>query len=347
MINIDKELVEWSIDKIKTEYKEDIALLIGQVGGGKIPTDEQNMIFDFFVPATDRGYKLARTFIIEDMGYDLYPISWERLEKIADIEEPRMIFAFAKGEVIYAKSEEEKLRYEKLKEKMLLKLQDKKFNIPQSLKYLETAQEIFQAMLYEDDLCKIRKAAGGVSSYLMNSIALFNGRYLENGYLNFTNDLHKMKEYPEDFESIFMKMISLDSVDEIRENIYKLIKITRDFLMKRVSKDNKNKFEPNYEDLAMWYQEMRYSFRRLQYFTGINSVEDSYLLGCYLQIEFDAVKEDFNLKQMDLMSSFNKKDLKGFCKKANEFEEYLVKIIEENNVKMNKYSSLKEFIEYN
>ena len=347
MINIDKELVEWSIDKIKTEYKEDIALLIGQVGGGKIPTDEQNMIFDFFVPATDRGYKLARTFIIEDMGYDLYPISWERLEKIADIEEPRMIFAFAKGEVIYAKSEEEKLRYEKLKEKMLLKLQDKKFNIPQSLKNLETAQEIFQAMLYEDDLCKIRKAAGGVSSYLMNSIAFINGRYLENGYLNFTNDLYKMKEYPEDFESIFMKMISLDSVDEIRENIYKLIKITRDFLMKRVSKDNKNKFEPNYEDLAMWYQEMRYSFRRLQYFTGINSVEDSYLLGCYLQIEFDAVKEDFNLKQMDLMSSFNKKDLKGFCKKANEFEEYLVKIIEENNVKMNKYSSLKEFIEYN
>ena len=115
MKNIDKELVEWAINKIQTEYKEDVSLLIGQVGGGKIPTDEQNMVFDFFVPATERGNQLTRTFIIEDMGYDLYPISWERLGRIANIEEPRMIFAFAKGEVIYAKNQEEKLRFENLK----------------------------------------------------------------------------------------------------------------------------------------------------------------------------------------------------------------------------------------
>ena len=33
MKNIDKELVEWAIQKIESEYKEDVALLIGQVGG--------------------------------------------------------------------------------------------------------------------------------------------------------------------------------------------------------------------------------------------------------------------------------------------------------------------------
>lgn len=79
MKNIDKELIEWAVHKIQTEYREDVSLLIGQVGGGKIPTDEQNMVFDFFVPSTERGNQLACTFIIEDMGYDLYPISWERL----------------------------------------------------------------------------------------------------------------------------------------------------------------------------------------------------------------------------------------------------------------------------
>ena len=41
MKNIDKELIEWAVNKIQTEYKDDISLLIGQVGGGKIPTDRR------------------------------------------------------------------------------------------------------------------------------------------------------------------------------------------------------------------------------------------------------------------------------------------------------------------
>ena len=118
MKNIDKELIDWAINKIKSEYKEDIALLIGQVGACKTPDDEQNMSFDFFVPATERGNNLATTFIIEDMGYDLYPISWERLEGIANFNEPRMIFAVAKGEVIYAKTEEYRKRFNDIKIKI-------------------------------------------------------------------------------------------------------------------------------------------------------------------------------------------------------------------------------------
>ena len=69
--------------------------------------------------------------------------------------------------------------------------------------------------------------------------------------------------------------------------------------------------------------------------------------GCYLQIEFDAVQEDFNLKKMDLLSAFDKDDLRGFAKKAEEIEAYLVKAIEESNVHQNKYSSFEEFVRDN
>ena len=347
MKNIDKELVEWAINKIQTEYKDDVSLLIGQVGGGKNPTDEQNMVFDFFVPATERGFQLTRTFIIEDMGYDLYPMTWERLERIANIEEPNTIFAFAKGEVIYAKSQEEKTRFENLKAEMLSKLQDKAFQMPKSLEFLETAQEIFQTMLFEESLCNIRKAAGGVCSFLMSSIALVNGTYLKSGYMNLTNDLQEMKDYPCEFQKTFMEMISANETDVIREKVYELIKMTRKFLMEKVTIEEREAFEPNFEDLAMWYQEMRYTFRRISYFTGIKSVEDSYLLGCYLQIEFDAVQEDFHLKKMDLLSYFDKEDLGKFAKRAEEIEAYLVKVIEESNVHQNKYSSLEEFLKNN
>lgn len=304
MKNIDKELVDWAVHKIETEYAQDVDLLIGQVGGGKIPTDEQNMVFDFFIPATERGYQLAQTFIIEDMGYDLYPISWERLKGIVEIEEPRMIFALGKGEVIYARTVKAKERFEKLKAEMLARLQDKAIHFPKSLEFLATAQDIFRNMLFEDSLCKIRKAAGGVCSYLMNSIAMVNGTYLESGYMNLTNDLHGMKDVPERFEEVFEEMLSANEVGEIRGKAYELINMTRQFLMDRRPVKEVEQTEPNYDDLAMWYQEARYTFRRIQYFTSIGSAEDSYLLGCYLQIEFDAIQGDFALEEMDLMSSY-------------------------------------------
>lgn len=343
MKNIDKELVEWAVHKIQTEYREDVSLLIGQVGGGKIPTDEQNMVFDFFVPSTERGNQLACTFIIEDMGYDLYPISWERLERIANIEEPQMIFAFAKGEVIYAKNREEEVRFENLKAEMLLKLRDSMFHMPKSLEFLETAQEIFQTMLFEESLCNVRKAAGGVCCHLMNSIAMVNGTYLKSGYMNLTDNLHMMEDYPCEFEKAFTEMLSEREIDAIKKKVYELIRITRNFLMKRIKTEGEKAKEPNFEDLVMWYQEMRYTFRRLAYFTGINSAEDSYLLGCYLQIEFDAVQEDFNLKKMDLLSAFDKEDLHGFAQKSEEIESYIVEVIEESNAPQNKYASFAEF----
>ena len=207
MKNIDKELVDWAIQKIETEYKDDVALLIGQVGGCKIPTDEQNMIFDFFIPSTERGFQMANTFMIEEMGYDLFPISWDRLEGIANIEEPRMIFAFAKGEVIYARTEEDRKRFETIKEQMFERLQDKVLMYGKALEQLETAQEIYQTMLFEEKFGKLRKAAGGVSCFLMSAIASINGTYLESGYMNLTKDLSNMTLQPENFLELFTKLI--------------------------------------------------------------------------------------------------------------------------------------------
>ncbi|MDO5572322.1 MAG: hypothetical protein Q4F97_12795, partial [Bacteroidales bacterium] len=125
MKNIDKELIDWSVNKIKTKYQEDVDLLIGRVGACKTPDDEQNMAFDFFIPATERGNLLAQTFIIEEMGYDLFPISWDRLQGIVDLMEPQMIFAFMRGEVIYARNKEVEERFIDMKQQLKENLEDK------------------------------------------------------------------------------------------------------------------------------------------------------------------------------------------------------------------------------
>ena len=50
-------LTQWVINKIETEYKEDVALLIG-IKGHATNNDDHGECFDYFIPATERGYEL-------------------------------------------------------------------------------------------------------------------------------------------------------------------------------------------------------------------------------------------------------------------------------------------------
>lgn len=347
MKNIDRELMEWAIERIQAEYPEDVALLIGQVGACKTPEDEQNMAFDFFIPATERGNQLAQTFIIEDMGYDLYPISWERLQGIVDFHEPRMIFAFMKGEVIYARNEEDQKRFESMKQELELNLRNKDKTFHKALEFLNTAMEIYQTMMFEDSLCAVRKAAGGVASYLMNAIAMVNGQYLRNGYGNLSLEMNEMNQIPERFEEVYEKVLKAVTIEELQMYTHELIKITRDMFIQMKPTDQREERPEesiNYDDLADWYQEARYSFRRIEYYVKEKSVEDCFLLGCYLQIEFDAIQDEFGLRNMELLGVFNGSKLDEFGKRAKELEEYIVGVLEKHHAIVKIYGSLEEFL---
>lgn len=346
MVNIDEELIDWAVEKIKTKYKEDVALLIGQVGACKLPTDEQKMAFDYYVPLTEKGYQLAETFIIEDMGYDLYPMSFERLEGIADFEEPRMIWVLEKSEVIYAKEEKYRKQFEEIKETLHRNLADKGKTTIQALEFLNIAMEVYSTMQFEENLCKLRKAAGGISSMLTYALAMVNGLAMVDGYGDLIKIVGEMSIKPVDFTDIYEQMISATENEEIRSFCKKLILGVREILWKikgeTVVLEEAGYY--HYEDLAFWYQEARYTFRKIAYYTKQKEVSPCYSLGCYLQIEFDAIQKDFGLKDMNLLGSFDAKNLEVFAKKAQELEAYLVEVIEKNNVKMNSYESLEEFI---
>lgn len=84
MKNDTQRLTDWVIRTIKTEYPDDVALLVA-VEGASINGDGHGEPFDYFVPATERGNELAQTFIIGGVGNDLYPRSWERMERNEEI----------------------------------------------------------------------------------------------------------------------------------------------------------------------------------------------------------------------------------------------------------------------
>ena len=348
MRNIDNELIKWAVDKIKNDYAEDVALLIGQKGACKVPTDEQNVAFDFFVPNTNKGYNLAETFIIEDMGYDLFPMSWERLDGIANLNE-KITFAFARGVILYARTKEDEERFLKLQEKLKSNLKDKEFAYRKSLEQIDTAMNIFKTMFFDNDISHVRKSAGGIMQYLSMGIATFNGTFLSGSYgsTQFVKEISQMSLKPELFGEICEDIVVEKDIDKIKNSVYRLIDTTRRFFMKNRQTEFQDERNYNYEDLAEWYYEARYSFRRVEYYCNTKDYMSAYELGCYLQIEFDAIQGEFGLDRMDLLRCFEWDNLLNFQNQAKKLEEYILKVLRENNIKLKIYDDLQAFLERN
>ena len=343
MKKIDKELIEWAIHKIETEFKGEISLLLGRKGACKVPEDGEDMAFDFFIPASDYGYSLARTFIIDDMGYDLFPMSWERVAGLATLNEG-IAFCLADSEILYARNDADRERFELLRKTLFNNLKNKDFIYMKSLENINSAMDIFKTMAFEKSLGNVRKAAGGIIEYLSHALAIINGTYINRdyGYSERMTQIKALTRIPDGFLKNYEEILKAKDIETIFKKVHTLMEETREFFEKFTPKRN---FKcPSYDELAGWYEEARYTFRRIAYACKNKKFIDCFHLGCYLQIEFDILTEEAGLDKMDLLGSYDTDDLSAFEKRANDIEESIVSEIKKHGVVLRKYDSLEDFL---
>jgi len=343
MKNIDKELIDWAINKIETEFKGEISLLLGRKGACKVPTDGDDMAFDFFIPACDHGYSLARTFIIEDMGYDLFPMSWQRVEGLANLNEG-IAFCLADSEILYARNDADRERFELLRKTLFNNLKNKEFIYMKSLEKINSAMDIYKTMLFEKSLGDVRKAAGAINEYLSEALSIINGTYIRRDY-GYSQRLEQMKtlsSIPENFLKSYEEILRGKDIETIFKAVHSLMEETREFF-KQFTPERKFKSN-NYDELAGWYEEARYTFRRIAYACKNNKFVECFSLGCYLQIEFDILTEELGLDKMDLLGVYEAEDLSAFEKRAKDIEEYILSEIKKHELVLRKYDNLEEFL---
>lgn len=343
MKKIDKELIEWAINKIETEYKGEISLLLGRKGACKVPEDGDDMAFDFFIPACDHGYSLATTFIIDDMGYDLFPMSWKRIEGLASLNEG-VIFCLADSEILYARTDADRERFELLRKTLFNNLKDKDYIFMKSLEKINSAMGIYKTMLFEKSLGNVRKAAGGIIEYLSQALAIINGTYINRdyGYSERMEQISVLPRIPSNFIKNYKEILIEKEIDGISKLIHSLIEETREFFEQ--FKPVKKLRSYNYDELAGWYEESRYTFRRISYACKNNKFVECFNLGCYLQVELDILTEEAGLDKMDLLGVYDPSDLSVLKKCAEDIEKYILSEIKKHGVALKKYDNLEEFL---
>ncbi len=348
-------LTDWVIKKIEAEYKDDIALLIG-IKGHSTDNDEHGECFDYFIPASERGNELSQTFIIEGVGHDLYPRSWERVALSAELKDMAIVLTGAT--ILYARSEEDVARFEALKKRLRDNLNNDTFVYEKALEYLDRALEVYHSFVFEEKSYRARSEANVIHLYLSQAVAVMNHTctdspiYTERQAYDTTPESSlyhcpEMKQVPDGFFTYAGKMLTIQNVKELRETVYQLIRTTRAFVLERKPATSSVSKEINYQDLADWYQELSLTWKRIRYFCKNSMVEKAYTDACYLQNELLYVADEFGLEEMNLLDSFNADDLELLVFRSGAIEQEILHTLEVHGIEVNSFASIADFLNSN
>jgi len=330
----DAFVLNWVLEKVKTEYADDIALVLGHT---KFKHDAPEQVFSYFVPRTERGEQFAQTFILCGEGMDIWAIRWERLEKFASLEEYNT-HVLAGAEVIYARSDEELARFETLRQKQLANLADVTQSRRRALESYAQAKTIYTELLFAKG-GDIKMCAGYVLDYLARAVAFSQNRYFHKMQID---QLRELDELPEGFAKRYNAVI-MASNDDLRKKLcHELIEITAAYLEE--IKPPEPPKTPTIQDLAGWYMELSYTWLRIRRYAAQNDAVKVYMWGIMLQQELGAVCGEFGLEKMDLMCEFDSEDLAAFVRHADALEIKMRSIITANGGVIRDYASFEEFL---
>ena len=339
------KLTNWLIETITKHYKNDVALVVVH-DHLVLPTDGFKKAFDYFVPvdtpeAEARVNDLARTFIIHDIGLDLYPRSWKRLEGMTRLEDYNT-GVLADARILYSRTPEDAKRFQNLQAALRANLQDASFMYQKALEHLEQAQELYLTMIFKDDLASLRLAASSIANELAIAVACLNHTYLHNSQQDKLQELAAMPNKPDGLWDLMAQQIHLATSASLKENCYHLISLMRSFIETEPAAAAESAY--SLQDLAEWYKELSYTWRRVRYYAAQGDAQRVYEWASYLQMELNWVQDEFCIADLSVLDHFNADDLSSFAAFCNEKEQYLLQFMKDGGVTVSFYTCVDDFI---
>jgi hypothetical protein len=200
--------------------------------------------------------------------------------------------------------------------------------------------------LFEGRLFKIRENAGYICDLLSLATALANGSYFRHGQTSQLAELQGMEKIPEGFIELYRDIIAEKSPKRQKELCLRIIKSTKSFL--DGCKDEAQPEEKaDFSELALWYHELSYTWRRVYYWCDQGDAVNAYVWGCMLQDEVEGTGKTFGITGIDILGSFDAGDLPRYKKRAESVEQVFIETIKKNGAVIDSYESVEAFLAKN
>lgn len=256
-------VLELLIEKISKDFPDDISLLAIMGSYARGTYHDHSDLDLYFVPKTARGSALGFTFILQGIGYDFWPITFERLESISCHKEP-LASILLDAKVCYYHSDEDLIRFKALQKQAGEKAQ-KEVLIPRLSTLIHQLEARGYRLLLKEDINSFRLLAMEQVREILNALCLLYGIAPTGNYKKNKEHLRDFPGIPDDF------FIQLDGLFEATtlENLKSRITYTTEKTLEvmntawrtyqKPSKQAKEVMDGFFEELVNHYHKIRYS----------------------------------------------------------------------------------------
>ena len=336
-------VIQWAVDKVQREYHEDVSLLLmygSYENGTANPLSDVDM---YFIPKTEGAQELSTTFIIEGVGYDLFPMSWSRVKDIADFND-YLTPCLGNVKILYCNSPEDRERFEKLQARLQANLADKKFMLTKACQRLEEAVRLYGQLVFADDLGQARTLSGYVAMFLAEAVAYTNQTYFARGLKTQLEDLKGMAALPRDFIFLYEGVAKANSTQELRGICQQMITNTKELIEAEQEPTSARESNPDYSALANWYQELVSTWNKIKVACATGNTVLAYLSGTCLQRELDRIAAEYGLGSLDLMGAYAADDLNQLQSRAALIQKTVIQVIKAQGITLAEYATVEEFL---
>ena len=346
--HINDQVVNWITEKAKTEFSEDLALVLiyGSYLNGT--ANEKSDVDCYYIPKTKRAYEFSRTFILEGVGYDIYPISWERVERIAALQEG-MWPLVGDVKILYCNSPEDAARFAAAQETLKRSLHDDAVLADAIQKYAAYTASFCTQLPAAQTLKEARLLAGRVIMALADIAAIFHHDYYHCGLKKQFEDLQKIPDLPQNIVTLYRGVVEAKTTETVIETAMELYRVVcahvgiSDTLPKAEKSSPTPVTAPDASYLSALYEEICSTFNKIYQCCKTGNTILAFLSAVCLQRDLDQAWEEAGCPPFDLLTCFDHQNLAPLEEATRSAEKILIRTINENGGTLKSYDSFEAF----
>lgn len=341
-------VVQWIRELVEGPFREDVslALLYGSYESGT-----QGPLSDvdcYFIPRTERAQRLSRSFILEGVGYDLFPMSWERVEGLSRLEEP-LLPCLGDARVLFSHSEAERRRFEELRLALARNLADSSYVRVRALERYHQANGLFACMLSGPDWNALRCHAGYLAMFLADAMAYSRHTYFHRGLKRQLADLQALPGVPEAFVEAYLGVMRAEDAAALIASCRALLESVRALLDAppvSAAPQCPESIPSGRLDgaaLAGWYQEVVSTFNKVYACAASGDAPLAFLSAVCLQYTLDEARA-WGLAAHEVLTCYHFEDLYPLEARVRDVERQVVAQIEASGTRILRYDSVEALL---
>lgn len=344
---LNDQLVSWLRERAAGAFAGELSLVVSYGSYWNGTAGSLSDVDCYFVPKTERGLAFGGQFVLQGVGYDIFPMSWERLGNIARLEES-LTPLVGDAQVLYYGDEGDLTRFRALERELRQCLQDSAYCREMAEKRFFRAGEEW-GRLKTGDLCSRRLAAGLLLMDAAEAVAFVNGTYFHRGLKGQFADLQAMAQTPEGFLALYQQVIQAGDAQTLEKACGELLALLGDWLGRTrpapapPQREGETGQRKDAAALGPWYEELSSTFQKLRSCRERGDWVLAFLSAVCLQRELEGIALEYAVPRYQVLGAYQWDDLGPLVQAADRAETALTAAIRQSGGIIKEYDSWEDF----